>query len=97
MADREMERAMELWVSSAPKVTLARFFRQNPGVVDTLEGLSRRLAIPADQLAPEIADHVSLGVLRERSLGTTTVYMLNRRRLREIEDSIIRRARGATP
>lgn len=93
MADAS--RAMDLWISSAAKVTIARFFRLNPGVVDTLAGLSRRLAIPEDVLRAELADNVELGVIREHKAKAGVVYMLDRGRRREIEESIVRRAEEA--
>lgn len=88
-------RALDLWISSGVKVTIARFFRLNPGVVDTLAGLSRRLAIPEEVLRAELADNVELGVIRARPARSGMVYMLDRARRSEIEDSIIRRAEGA--
>lgn len=92
---KDLMREMEMWLSSGPKITLARFFRQNPGVIDTLGGLSRRLAIPSDVLRAELADHVRLGVIRERGAGDQTVYMLDQARRREIEETIVRRAQEA--
>lgn len=85
---------MDLWIDSGVKVTIASFFRQNPGVIDTLSGFSRRLSIPEDVLRVELADHVRLGVIRERGSGDKAIYMLDRARRREIEDSIVRRAQG---
>jgi hypothetical protein len=85
-----MREALEAWMASETKVAVAVFFRANPGIIDTLESLSERLAIPLDLLRPEIQDHVRLGVLRERRVGASTVYMLNRGRLGEIEGYVER-------
>lgn len=85
---------MALWMSSDEKVTLARFFRQNPGLVDTLAGLSVRLAIPPERLEPELRDHVRLGLIRVRGSGAKSLYMLDARRRAELEEAIIRRAEG---
>lgn len=86
------EKAMELWVASPSKVRLAVFFRHNPGLVDTLEGLAARLAMAPQDLAPEIRDHLQLGILRERKLGDTKVYAFDRGKadeiMRMIEDAI---------
>lgn len=84
----EFEKAMKLWVASPSKVRLAVFFRHNPGLVETLEGLATRLAIPAADLDPELRDHIQLGILRERTMGTTTVYAFDRARAGEIERMI---------
>jgi hypothetical protein len=91
-----LKAVMDAWMSSEPKVTIARFFRQNPGVVDTLQGLAVRLAMPVERVAPEIEENVRLGIIRRRGSGGASIYMLDLRRRREIEDAIVRRAREAT-
>lgn len=90
--DERMRDELGLWVASELKVIVAVFFRKNPGMIDSLESLSQRLAIPAARLRPELEDHVKLGILRERKIGETTVYMLNRRRMGEIEGYVERLA-----
>jgi hypothetical protein len=89
-----IEDELELWMSSDVKVTLARFFRQNPGLVDTLAGLSVRLAIPPERLEPQLQDHVRLGLVRARGHGEKSFYMLDPRRRAQLEDAIVRRAEG---
>lgn len=84
----EFEKTMELWVATPSKVRLAVFFRHNPGLVDTLEGIAARLAVSPRELAQEIGDHLDLGVVRQRSFGTTTVYAFDRQRAAEIEEMI---------
>lgn len=66
------------WIDSDLKVQLLVFFHENPGVMETVDGLARRLSLNRDRLAAEIADHVDLGVLSERHLGEKTIYVYNR-------------------
>lgn len=96
--DERMRDELEMWVASETKVAVAVFFRKNPGIVDTLESLAQRLAIPAARLRSEVEDHVRLGILRERRIAGTTVYALDRRRLDEMEchvERLVARAGGA--
>ena len=83
---------VEAWVASEAKIAIAVFFRNNPGVVDTLENVARRLALPPEVLEHEIADHVRVGLLRERKTKGGTIYMLDRRRRAEIEGYVERLA-----
>lgn len=86
----DMQDALTLWMASEDKVAIAVFFRDNPGIIDTLENLAERLAIPRERLRRELGDHVRLGVIRERKLGSETVYVLDRRRRAQIEDYVTR-------
>jgi len=81
----DMRGDIELWVESEAKVAIAVFFRNNPGLVDTLGNLAERLALPPETLKRDLADHVRLGVVRQREVNGETVYMLDRRRRAEIE------------
>lgn len=87
-----MKEDLGRWVSSDTKVAVAVFFRNNPGLIDTLDNLAERLAISKETLKRELEDHVKLGVVRERKLGGPTVYLLDRRRLAEIEGYVERLA-----
>lgn len=91
----EMQRELHLWMASADKVAIAVFFRNNPGVVDTLDNLAQRLAIPRETLRSVLEDHIRLGVVRERTISGQTVYMLDRRRRAELEGHVARLAAGA--
>jgi hypothetical protein len=91
-----MHKLLELWTDTEFKVRALVFYRRNPGVVETLEGLARRLATPPDSLEPEIRDHVELGILKERHVGEKTVYVFDRSRWRELEGWIEAAVHGRT-
>lgn len=92
---RDLKEELQLWMASEHKVAIAVFFRNNPGVVDTLDNLSERLAIGRETLRRELADHVRLGIVRERRIGADTVYMLDRRRRSEIEGYVTKLVEAA--
>lgn len=84
-------------IDSDEKVRLIAFFRRNPGVIETIDGLSRRLALPRARLESQIHDVVSTGLLRERRIGDRVVVMVDRERLDAltgtIEEMLKRKAR----
>lgn len=83
--DPRVVKALELWVDSESKVRLLAFYRRNPGVIETLEGLAQRLAYPATALEKELRDHVEVGVIRERTVGAKRLYLFDRSRCAELE------------
>lgn len=95
MADEEpLERLFETWLSSAEKVRLAAFYHRNPGVVETVEGLALRLGLEPEELRRDLADHVRLGLLRERRLGDKTLLVFDPRRRDEVGQLIERALAG---
>lgn len=92
---QDMQDALGVWMASEDKVAIAVFFRNNPGIIDTLENLAGRLAIPRERLRRELVDHVRLGIIQERKVGSETVYVLDWRRRAEIEGYVAQLAGGA--
>ncbi len=66
----EIEGVFRVWIDTDLKVQLLVFFHDNPGVMETTEGLARRLGLNEEVLADNIRDHVQLGILSERDLGS---------------------------
>lgn len=87
----ELKKLFEVWVSTGLKVQIVVFFHDNPGVVETLEGLARRMGITTEALRQEIRDHVALGIIRERHVGDKTVLVYNKSKEQEIQDFITER------
>jgi hypothetical protein len=61
------------------------FFNNNPGIIETMEGLARRLGTTVEALRRDLADHISLGLLHERRVGDKTVLIYDRSRRGELE------------
>ncbi len=82
-----MKKVLEVWVDSDSKVRLLVFFRQNPGVIETLEGLAQRLSIPVEKLSKEVRAHLEIGLVRARDMASgKTVYYVDRERWHELEN-----------
>lgn len=96
---QQLRKLFEVWVDSELKAQVVIFFNNNPGVVETVDGLAKRLGLNAILLREAVADHVRLGLLQERRLGEKTVLVFNRDRRKEIQsvvvDALDRRTREA--
>lgn len=85
-----MQKVIEVWVDSDSKVRLLVFFRQNPGIIETLEGLAQRLSLPIEKLSQEVRAHIEIGLLHSRDMaGGKTVYYFDRERWQELESLIV--------
>jgi len=62
-------------------------FRQNPGIIDTNEGVARRLGVDPDAIDKEIQELIDVGFLRKREFGKYEVISLDEKRDREIQES----------
>lgn len=94
----ELRKLFEVWVDSELKARIILFYNNNPGVVETMEGLAQRLGTTVDALRKDIAAHVELGLLRERTVGGKTILLYDRKRRNDIESFVTkelqRRQRG---
>lgn len=89
----DLSKIMDLWVASDLKIQSLMFFHENPGVIETLEGLAKRLGTNVDGLRKEIADHIALGIIREQKSGGYTLLVFDRRREGDVQEAITQRIR----
>lgn len=75
-------------LSSEIKGDLLILFHKNPGIIDTIDGVARRIGRTGDSISQEAMDLVDLGVLKKRSIGKSEVLSLNRKRDREIQEVV---------
>jgi hypothetical protein len=78
----------EGWVDTDLKAQVIVFYQNNPGVIETMEGLARRLGTNVDELRKNIAAHVQLGFLHEKRVGDQTVLVYDRQQHTRIENFI---------
>ena len=84
----EFSKILELWVASDLKVQALVFFHDNPGVIETVEGLAKRLGVNVDALRKEIAGHIALGLLQERKANGFKVLIFDRKREGDVQKAI---------
>jgi len=67
------------------KGDLLVLFRKNPGIVDTVEAVARRVGRTPDSIRVDLNDLVDLGILRTRRIGEYNVISLDHARDVEIQ------------
>lgn len=77
-------------LSSVNTVELMKLFQKNPNLIDTIEGVAKRIGMTAPQVENDITKLVDLGVLVKipSASKATTVLALDKRRAREIDSKI---------
>ena len=81
-------------LSSDIKGDLLVLFHKNPGLIDTSEGVARRIGRNADAIEPDVKDLLELGVLRRKKIGEREVIMLDKARDNEIQAAIEKHIRN---
>lgn len=72
-------------LSSDVKGDLLVLFRKNPGVVDTVDGVARRIGRVAEMVEEDIGDLVDMGLLKKKRVGSSEVILLDQWRDSEIQ------------
>jgi len=77
-------------LASEVKGDLLVLFHKNPGLIDSLDGLARRIGRTADSVKADVEDLVRLGVLRTEKIDRSEVIFLDHARDREVQEAIAR-------
>ncbi len=81
-------------LSSEVKADLLVLFHKNPGIMDTMDGVARRIGRTANVVESDVEDLVKLGLLRKKRIGKIEVVLLNREVDKKIQDSIVEHMKG---
>lgn len=81
---------IERLLSSEAKAELLILFHKNPGLIDTLEGIARRVGRSGRGIEVEIKDLLELGILRSKKLSRSEVISLNYGKDKEVQGVICR-------
>ena len=82
---KDLRKLFEVWMDSEMKAVITVFYHNNPGVVETLDGLARRLGTTPEALRDHVQAHINLGLLHEKQVGDKTVLVFDRQRRKEFE------------
>jgi hypothetical protein len=63
-------------------------FHKNPGLIDTVDGVARRIGRTTVAVISEVRELLQLGVLKQRRIGTSEVVFLDRAKDREVLESV---------
>jgi Fic family protein len=69
-------------------IELMKLFQKNPNLIDTVEGVAKRIGASASQVENDISKLVDLGILVKIPSGKSTVLVLDKKRAREIDSKI---------
>jgi len=78
----------EKLIGTEIKAELLRLFHMNPGILDTVESIARRIGRMPNDVETEIVTLVDLGVLRRERFGKLDVVSLNTRKDKEIQEKL---------
>ena len=81
-------------LSSEVKGDLLVMFHKNPGIMDTMDGVARRIGRTASVVETDVEDLVQLGLLRKKRIGKLEVVLLNREVDKKFQESITDHVRG---
>ena len=79
----------QLLFSSEVKGDLLVLFHKNPGLIDTFEGVARRIGRVAKAIDADVKDLVTLGVLKTTRIGSHEVIFLDRAKDKETQATIV--------
>jgi hypothetical protein len=80
----EAQQMLATLLSSEARGELLVLFHRNPGLVDTVDGVARRIGRTGFSIEKDVQDLVELGVLKTRKIGTSEVILLDRAKDREV-------------
>ncbi len=81
-------------LSSEAKGEILTLFHKNPGLIDTIDGVGRRVGKTKDQLEADMNDFLDIGILKSTKAGKLILYSLDSKRDQEIQVSIAEYFRG---
>ena len=81
-------RLFQLLLSSEIKGDLLTLFHKNPGLIDTVEGVARRIGRMGRAIDADVRDMVAAGVLATRQIGAREIIFLDSSRDKAAQETI---------
>ncbi len=75
-------------LSSDAKAELLVLFHKNPWLVDTVEGVARRIGKSASAVETDVKDLLDLGILKLKRIGKSEVISLDSAKDKEIQETV---------
>jgi len=79
---------LNVLLANETRADLVTMFRKNPGLIDSVEGVARRIGRTQAAVQEDVAELVKLGVLRSRKLGDREVISIDRLKDKEIQKDV---------
>lgn len=85
---KEQSKTLDFLLESELRADLISLFRNNPGIIDTIEGIARRIGVNPEDAKKDIDALIEIGMLSVMKLGKNDVIFLDRRKDQEIQEEI---------
>jgi predicted transcriptional regulator len=92
----EGKELLERLLSSESKGELLMLFHKNPGLVDSMEGVARRIGKGPEQIDGDVKDFIEMGLLKTTAAGKMVLISFSKERDKEIQESVTRYIKGGT-
>ncbi len=79
---------LDILLASEIRVDLMTLFHKNPGIMDTSEGIARRIGLLKEAVQTDLEEIAKLGVIGKKKFGAREIYFLNHSKDVEIQQSI---------
>ena len=88
MNETGLRQLSEKLIGTEIKAELLRLFHMNPGILDTIDSIARRIGRMPNDVETEIVTLLDLGVLRKERFGKLDVLSLNTRKDKEVQEKL---------
>ena len=82
-------RLFEMLFSTEVKGDLLVLFHKNPGLIDTYEGVARRIGRIAKSIEADVRDLIALGILKVQQIGGREAIFFDRSKDWETQETIV--------
>ncbi len=84
----DAKNALQQLLASQARGDLLVLFHRNPGLIDTLDGVARRIGRTGFSIEEDVRGLVSLGVLKMKKIGSSEVILLDRAGDRQVLEAV---------
>ena len=84
-----MDEIYSALLSSDTKADLLSLFHNNPGLIDSIEGVARRIGRTASEIEADVKDLVDLGLLVKKRFGKLDVVSFDTNKDKQIQEMIL--------
>jgi hypothetical protein len=85
---------LERLLSSESKGELLMLFHKNPGIVDSIDGVARRIGKGKNQIENDVKDFIEMGLFNTVTAGKMVLISFSKEKDKEIQDSVTRYIKG---
>jgi hypothetical protein len=75
-------------LASEVRADIVALFHRNPGIIDTAEGIGRRIGLVPGMVLSDLEKLCGIGMITKKKFGSQEVFFLNRAKDEEIQKSI---------